>query len=303
MFARIYNQALITAELAPDGPVLIKEGGVSLDPAAPEMAFVRTLRAGRATVYLPGSSLKGVLRAQGERLLATALGPQAAEDPFQFDSPRRKVAREARKERGTAAVYRESCEADRLFGSTELAGRLRVADAYPTDGTLDAANRTEVRHEVAIERATQAGKNPREFEAVVAGRFALQATIENFELWMLTLVLQVLEDLEGGLLQIGHGKSRGRGAVKVLGPAVTLRWLGARPPELRGTGCDEALRAGYGLSPNDKATLPAGAEEETAGLFAGYRFEEWEGVRRLRDAVAPSWHELVHRNGRNGHGL
>lgn len=303
MFARIYNQALITAELAPDGPLLVKEGGVSLDPAAPEMAFVRTQRNGRPTVYLPGSSLKGVLRAHGERLLATALGPQAAEDPFQFESPRRKVARQARKDRDTAAVYRESCEADRLFGSTELAGRFRVADAYPTEATFDAANRTEVRYEVQVERATQAGKHPREFEAVTGGRFTLRATLENFELWMVALVLQALDDLDAGLLQVGHGKSRGRGAVRVLEPIVTLRWLGNLPPELRGTGYSDELRPAYGLSANDEASLPSGAVEETSGLFAGYRFGGWLLARALRDAMAPAWRDLAQRvAGSNGHG-
>jgi CRISPR/Cas system CSM-associated protein Csm3 (group 7 of RAMP superfamily) len=302
MFARIFNQALITAELAPDGPVLIKEGGVSLDPAAPEMAFVRTWRGGRATVYLPGSSLKGVLRAHGERLLATALGPDAAEDPFQFDLPRRQAAREARKPEGTPAVYRRSCEADRLFGSTEIASRFRIADAYPTAATLDAANRTEVRYEVQVDRPSQAGKNPRELEGVTDGRFALSATLENFELWMLALVLQSLDDLEAGLLQIGHGKSRGRGAVKLFEPSVSLRWLGRRPERLQGTGASAPLREGYGLSPKDSVEPPPGAKAEEAGLFAGYRFTGWPVVRGLRDALAPAWLDLVERSGRNGDG-
>lgn len=203
MFRKLYNQAVLTGRLVPDGPVLIVEGRAALDPTAPDLAFVRTTEGDVTTVYLPGSSLKG----GGD----------------------------------TAGVYRVSCEADRLFGSTVLAGRFRVGDARPTAQQTEAANRTEIRYGVAIDRAKQSVKHgPFEQEAVVGGAFAFRAVLENFELWMLSLVLQVFADVHDGFVQVGHaGSFRSRlrlvnASEKELGVLFAALGLGAeKSPMLR----------------------------------------------------------------------
>ena len=49
------------AVTAPDGPILIKAGDTgAVDPTRPDMEFVRAWYNGQETVYLPGSSLKGM---------------------------------------------------------------------------------------------------------------------------------------------------------------------------------------------------------------------------------------------------
>ncbi len=307
MFRKLYNQATVSGHLEPDGPILIVQGGAALDPVAPDLAFVRTVRRGEPTVYLPGSSLKGVLRAHAERILATEIDPSAAENPFDTQAPRRQ---RAHAERGktkvdTRAVFRLSCAADRLFGSTEIAGRFRIGDAYPPApgddrAGFDAANRTEIRYGVAIHRAKQSVKfGPFEQEAVTSGRFAFQATLENFELWMLSLVLQAFQDLDGGLVQVGHAKSRGFGSMRVVAPKLEVRWPGADPGELAGAGArenDAELRRAYGLDGEDAVALPAGGEAAAKGLFSGYRYAGWEGMNAVLDAVAADpWQRFVER--------
>ena len=307
MFRKLYNQATVSGHLEPDGPILIVQGGAALDPVAPDLAFVRTVRRGERTVYLPGSSLKGVLRAHVERILATEVGPPAAENPFDTQAPRRQRAHAERgKEKvDTRAVFRLSCEADRLFGSTEIAGRFRIGDAYPPAPEddrpgFDAANRTEIRYGVAIHRAKQSVRfGPFEQEAVTAGRFAFRATLENFELWMLSLILQAFQDLDGGLVQLGHAKSRGFGSVRVVGPELVLRWPGADPGRLAGAGAregDEDLCRAYGLDGRDAIDLPAGGEAAAKGLFSGYRYAGWDGINAVLDAVAADpWRRFVDR--------
>ncbi len=302
MFRKVYNQAVLEGRLVPDGPVLIVEGGASLDPVAPDLAFVRTMRGGEPTVYLPGSSLKGVLRAHAERLLWTEIGAGAAESPFE-DGKRREKAKElkGKDKPDTAAIYEVSCEADCLFGSTVLAGRFRVGDAYPPDAAAsDAANRTEIRYGVAIDRAKQSVKHgPFEQEAVVGGAFAFKAVLENYELWMLALVLQVFDDLDAGLVQVGHGKSRGFGSMRVSDASLELRWPGAAPQRLEGAGArepDERTRRVYGLADDDAVDLPAGHADATQGMFGGYAYQEWDGVRAVRDACAAGpWRAFVAR--------
>ncbi len=289
MFRKLYNQAQLTGVLQPDGPLLIVKGGGALDPIAPDLAFVRSQRNGEPTVYLPGSSLKGVLRAHAERILATEVGLPAAENPFDFGSPRRKAAHGER-EGNTPGVYRLSCEADRLFGSTEIAGRFRIGDAYPTVQSTEAANRTEIRYGVAIDRAKQSVQvGPFEQEAVTGGEFEFRATLENFELWMLSLVLQVFRDLHEGLVQIGHAKSRGFGSVRLERPLLRLRWPGEAPTQIQGAGAREPsaeLREAYGLDGADAIDLPLGGTPEAAGLFGGYSYPDWKGINPVHQALA-----------------
>lgn len=290
MFRKLYNQAVLTGLLRPDGPLLIVKGGGSLDPVAPDLAFVRTERDGAPTVYLPGSSLKGVLRAHSERILATLVAPDAAEDPFNFVLPRRAAATAAKKNGRTPDVFHLSCEADRLFGSIEIAGRLRIGDAYPPDSERERANQTEVRYGVAINRAKQSVQvGPFEQEAVTGGAFAFRATLENYELWMLALLLQVFRDLHEGLVQVGHAKSRGFGSLQVEQPKLVLRWPGARPERLAGAGAraSAADRAAYRLDSADETDLPEGGEPVTEGLYGGYIYENWERVDGVLQALAP----------------
>lgn len=303
MFRKLYNQAVLTGELEPDGPVLIVEGGASLDPVAADLPFVRTPQNGGSTVYLPGSSLKGVIRAHGERLLATHIGLPAAENPFSTDEeevPRRQKAKDARENGDSTAVYRLSCEADRLFGSTLIAGRFRVGDAYPTEPNQTTANTTDIRYGVAIDRKKGSVQHgPFEQEAVTRGRFHFQATFENFELWMVSLVLQVLRDLNVGLVQVGHAKSRGFGTVRVKKPALTFRYPGPAPGRLEGVGARETeteLREAYGVSADDYAELNSLPEPETDGLFSTYRLEGWKELNRLQTALAGGlWTSFVQR--------
>jgi CRISPR/Cas system CSM-associated protein Csm3 (group 7 of RAMP superfamily) len=308
MFRKLYNQAVLSGRLIPDGPVLIVQGGAALDPVAPDLAFVRTTLDGEPTVYLPGSSLKGVLRAHAERLLCTQLGESAAESPFE-NGPRRREAERLRKldKPDRPGVFRVSCAADQLFGSTEIAGRFRIGDACPSSKDREAANRTEIRYGVAIDRAKQSVKHgPFEQEAVVGGSFAFKAVLENYELWMLSLVLQAFADLDDGLVQVGHAKSRGFGSMRLAEPVLDLRWPGEPPARLEGAGAREpvaAVRDDYGLLPDDAVSLPAGAEKTTQGLFGGYRFKDWDDVRAVLDACAAEpWRRFVARAREERHG-
>ena len=86
MHARFYNEARLDLTLRPVTPLLIKAGGATgLDPSRPDMEFVRTRRASengpwQEMVYIPGSSLRGVLRSHGERLVRS-INPDQACNP------------------------------------------------------------------------------------------------------------------------------------------------------------------------------------------------------------------------------
>jgi CRISPR/Cas system CSM-associated protein Csm3 (group 7 of RAMP superfamily) len=69
MLKATFLEGTIHLTIQPDGPLLIKAGDTGgADPTRPDMEFVRTRAHGKEQIYLPGSSLKGVVRAQCERI-------------------------------------------------------------------------------------------------------------------------------------------------------------------------------------------------------------------------------------------
>lgn len=79
MFKRLLNECSISLNLKPEGALLIKSGLTQISEV--NMAWVRVIRNGRSEVYLPGSSLKGMIRAHSERIART-INETAACDPF-----------------------------------------------------------------------------------------------------------------------------------------------------------------------------------------------------------------------------
>lgn len=65
MHKATFLEGTLRFTIAPDGPILIKAGESSgVDPVLPDMRFVRS----QGQIYIPGPSLKGVVRAQAERI-------------------------------------------------------------------------------------------------------------------------------------------------------------------------------------------------------------------------------------------
>jgi CRISPR/Cas system CSM-associated protein Csm3 (group 7 of RAMP superfamily) len=65
MHKATFLEGTLRFTIAPDGPILVKAGESSgVDPTLPDMRFVRS----QGQIYIPGPSLKGVVRAQAERI-------------------------------------------------------------------------------------------------------------------------------------------------------------------------------------------------------------------------------------------
>ncbi len=238
MLKATFLEGQIQLTIQPDGPILIKAGETGgADPTLPDMEFVRSLD----RIYLPGSSLKGVIRAQCERICRSLDGPSRYDTARQrrpddnfipplADNPL--VSKDRYKEytkggdelrfssgiyfqdnpaKHSAAIYRRSSLVSQIFGHTSLASRVRFADAYPT-GQIT----VEERNGVAIDRIYgSVAHGPFNYETVVAGSFQTQITFRNLTLAQLALLGLALRDLAEGRIGIGFGKSRGLGRVKV----------------------------------------------------------------------------------------
>lgn len=238
MHTRLLNEATINLVIQVQGPLLIKSGLESGDPTRPDMEFVRTthLGMGRETVYLPGSSLKGTMRSYCEKIGRTVMPHNAHPgfpcDPFDTREPSslsRYCGQRIKDKQGESRslspedIYRLSCTACRLFGSTSMASRAHFRDAYPGE---DLSRKLMTRTSVAIDRVLgSVAVGPFNFEALTEGAFSTSIRLKNFELWQLGLLGLTLRDLCAGRIRIGYAKSRGLGNVSAHIASLELRAL------------------------------------------------------------------------------
>ncbi len=277
-------EALLEIEL--EGPMLVKSGIASLD--GPDAAPVLTLHGteGQAQPFIPGSSLKGVVRTHLERI-ARGLRPHSVCIPYLKSRDRNLPGgegdcvgcgfqlQEVQKHLRPGDAYRQSCAACRLFGSTRHRGRFSFSDAYPKTGPMKPV--TEVRDHVAIDRFTGGAAGGLKFDAevVAKGIFETRVVIENFEAWHLGALAIVLADFEDGLIAVGSGTSRGLGQVR---GRVRELWIDTirEMPTLAGVAQFAREEAGqYGWStwaPNPEIPLPANPLRQ--GLRYRYPLDE-----------------------------
>ncbi|MDI3290986.1 CRISPR-associated RAMP protein Csx7 [Polyangium sp. 15x6] len=234
MFKKSYNRAVLRIRVETVTPLLIKAGDAGLDPTAADLTCVRTRHATQgATVYIPGSSLKGVIRSaaeasvRGQTFAAAGASVAGACNPLEHQTSCGQFA--GRRSSMTATeIHQKQCLACRLFGSLALKGRASVRDLFPWvengDGTTGpsgtnhrAANQVEMRHGVAIDRVVGSVRHgPFEQELVPAGiSFWGEIALENYQVWQLGLLTQGLDEITDGFAQLGSSKSRGLGVARV----------------------------------------------------------------------------------------
>lgn len=210
MLKKNLSEMIIQFDITPTGPILVKsgiEGGA--DPTIPDMNFVRTIHpdTGDNTVYLPGSSLKGVFRSYAEKIANTVdlKIKDVVAEPNAYENLKKESDNKDNE------IYKGSDCIAKLFGSQILASRIKFKDAFP-ECKIEPEHRTNV----SINRtlgSVQAG--PFNMEVVTKGNFKVKISVRNFELWQVGLLGLILRDLSNGQIKIGYAKTRGLGDVKI----------------------------------------------------------------------------------------
>lgn len=268
MLKKIVNQCRFELQLEALEPLLVKSGTTVI--TGPDMAFVRTSRANGSQPFLPGSSLKGVLRSHAERIART-LQPVSVCDVFKNSRVKgcswkyKETAKENIKAENASKNYALLCPACQLFGSLLWKGRVHISDAYLTPEHANV--KPEIRDGIGIDRVSGgvAGGAKFDMEVLPAGvifRTALE--IENFEAWQLGWMSYVVRDLLEGHLRVGSGTSRGLGRLKGKLNTLSVSYIGT-PAQLQqldiyipgiGTFVSEEERALYGLKKEDRVPKP-----------------------------------------------
>jgi len=306
MFKVSHNRALLSLEISTRTPLSIRAGDIGLEPGSSDMVCIRTRHAEHgATVFIPGSSLRGVIRSTAEAALRGALGPAAACDPA--DQRRNCGSLPPPKgEPDGASIHRASCLACRLFGSTTLKARCSVRDLFPFPYTasplsdeqrknFERANSVEVRPGVFIGRLEGSVRHgPFEQEMVPAGvRFFGDIALENYQFWQLGLLLSAIDELDAGFSQLGSGKSKGLGVVqaRVVSLLHQQRAKQGGPKGVAALVSKQDIDR-YGLKPDGDFPNVADNHEQRGFLeqfsVSANHIEEWKSValRSLAQLVA-----------------
>lgn len=198
MFEKLESRALIQYTIKTKSDLHIGGHGNTL----PAEVDNQVLKNNNDFPIIPGSSLKGVLRTEMERLL-TGISIDVCSVPDVCRSPKRKDV--------------EECPVCILFGGAELAGSVRIKDATANN------KRTLIRDGVAIERKTRKAKSGAkyDFEAVPQGtEFYGEVTIENLDIdenknAKLGAFLSLVDFFNACSGSIGHAISRGFGQINI----------------------------------------------------------------------------------------
>lgn len=300
MHGRLYNELSLEIAIMPQTPLLIKSGQkASIDPALPDMQFVRTRRRlpnGEVSevVYIPGSSLRGVVRAHAERLLRTLDEKHACYVEAKKFCLRQKGLKEDKE--SANHPYKESCYACKLFGNTEIASRVQMSDLYPAEDPL----LRETRFGVAIDRITGAvAVGPFDLEVVTDARFEGRIVLRNFTVGQLGLLGAALLDIADGLVALGHAKSRGLGRVCIEFTRAEFRFC--KPPNdaILGVGelADQQLKQKYGLPDGDTLSVDGFQATQRDALYYQARSNDNDQIRGWLSQAAPRWVQEVQRAG------
>lgn len=308
MLKKMINNARIEMEIIPIDPLLIKSGQATVGGV--DMSFVRTYRFGeKEEPYIPGSSLKGVIRSYAEKICRSL-----KDDPVPVCLPYVTPGKEATGEERQAScglrleefkkhfkkdlvpsstVYRLSCPICRLFGSHGFIGRCATSDAYLTDKSKKAgAHSLEIRDGVAIDRFTGgAAKGAKyDLEVLTRGDFSTTIEVRNFERWQLGLLGLVFRDMEEGLVRIGFGKSRGLGRIKV---NITKFQITSYYGQLAGfsgmaEGCSDKECSDYGFFPETH-----GKETELPEPVQNGLRQEYDLTGNWKEILEPALADLI----------
>lgn len=239
--ARNWVEATLTLQF--DGPMLIND-----DTQARRSGFdhapLAALISPASGWVLPGSSLRGVLRSQAERIARTIVTYQAKHqsEPTHYflnhnpaGDPNVRAAEATLANSDSllsAAGYTDEPDkstkpsqldlADQLFGSVRLGSRLMVED-----GILSNQPMLKPFDFLAIDRFTGGGRDSAKFDAVALWRpaFRVRLRLENAAAWELGWLLLTLRDLHEGWATIGFGAAKGFGATKISQWEASLGYL------------------------------------------------------------------------------
>lgn len=195
MFEKLENRAILEYTIKTNSDLHVG-GHSTIEPAEVDNPVIKN---SDGYPIIPGSSLKGVLRTETERLLR-GLGADVCDIYDRINC-------------GGCNV----CAVCQLFGGKDLASSIRVKDSTTSQ------KKTLIRDSIAIDRQKRKARDGGKFDLEVVPKgtsFSGKITIENtglkeFEYSKLGAVLNLFDFVNSCSSSIGHATSRGFGEVEI----------------------------------------------------------------------------------------
>lgn len=235
-----------------DGPVMVKaeRDGIAVDL----LPLVSGKGSSEMALVIPGSSIKGALRSQAERIVRTVLGHDAGEGFLEqvqvplvehlFGSSKRKK-KDGRgedepvpKPPGRGALFVDDCYGSKGFSRDSWKSVETAVDEGALRQALDQAGLRDTQHafHVAVDRWTGGAADGFLYSGLeplnhpwepIRMRIDLDFLPPGLRVPATALILLLLRDLAEKRIPIGFGSNRGMGSVKVESVAVRGRGLEA----------------------------------------------------------------------------
>lgn len=227
VFEKLKKRSILKFEVEAITPLHIGSGKSEFEPTAVDLPVIRNVE---SVPYIPGSSIKGKVRSEAERIAREQMpGEKVCESPYVERMCGSKVSKEEElciicKMFGTAVggVSRSASEEgvqeedfqeitsrrSREKRGISCASKVRFRDAY----VVGAPPKMEIRQGVAIDRRTGGvAQGPYTVEGVSVGtKFDLEVVCENIEENELKLLCAAIKSVKdsalGGLSSRGFGK-------------------------------------------------------------------------------------------------
>ncbi len=216
-FDRFHNRTKISATLEMNTALSVGSR-VSLEPTGTDLPVTKGVD---GLPFIPGSSIKGIVRAQMERVLRTfnrrpdfwACDPFG--NPCVNPNEKEELMRQSNQDEQVFSrlVWEKSCTVCHLFGSPWFSSHLSFRDAFLINSE-ELRVLTQIRDGVGIDRDLGAARPgfKYDFETVVPGaQFGIEVLVENVEDWEIGLLLAVMRFWQEGHLPVGGKSTRGPG--------------------------------------------------------------------------------------------
>lgn len=292
MFKTTYNMMKLKVKITPQTPLLVASGK-TFDVTRPDLQFTRIATNQGETIYIPGSSIKGVLRGGLEAVLGESeiwktriccTSEKLCHDLYR-----------SKKDYRNKLPYKHHCPVCRMFGSGDLASRLEISDVFPFDfDDPDEKKKEKIDALQAMVTSRSGIKIDRkkgitspgalfQYEILGGGDLFGEFTLTNYELYQPGLLFMLFDLSNEGFLRYGHSKSRGLGVLKFEIQSIKILQMGKlKGKNLKGVGIlptPGETDTGYDfyLGKNDKVDKEYPCEENM--LYSIFHFIKKETVR------------------------
>lgn len=292
MFKTTHNMMKLKIKITPQTPLLVSSGK-TLDVTRPAMEFFRVNTPNGETIYIPGSSIKGVLRAGLEAILG-----ENKNSRIKICCTSEKMCHEDRERRGSRnkVPYQSHCPICRLFGSGDLASRLEISDIFPyhlddpADEKIKKIDQAKMmissRTGIQIDRKTGKTKGGALFDYEILGGGELfgEFTLTNYELYQPGFLFMLFSLSNEGFLRYGRSKSRGLGVLNFTIESIKIMQMGSlKGGKIKGVGLLHLNKQyeDYGFYMKGDDLIEKGFTHEDNPLYSTLSFTEPKAISEL----------------------